>query len=265
MNRGREHIYKEKPSPTKSRFFFCSRKSFFWVLCPLLNFFYWFHLGSKDSALQARLKAQFLESEVPLTAIFNASVPGKEVCPEISKLPPPEVFERMCPRTLPLRKPLRLPPMNGGECSLETMAPPAIEVVDPFEFGKFKTRDLVQLNYYGYTLTLNYDPGTACERYVNPTANRRHPCFALVKAEVEESFRRVRFDSKPELGGRLKGGKWRNSRVPTGVFREVPKLKGREVTTTFLKYLVFFCRVATFPSHYYLDCAATARKNVAIT
>jgi hypothetical protein len=248
--------YKDKRVLLQRSFF--SRKTLIWVIFPLINFFYWFRLGAKESSLQARWIAEFLESEIPLTSIFNASVPGAENCPDPSQLPPPAVFQRVCPRGIPTKKALRLPPpMNGTQCALEMQAPPLLEVVDPFEFGKFKTRDLVQLNYYGYTLTMNYNPGTLCESYVNPTANRRHPCFALVRAEVEESFRRVRFDSKPNLGGRLKGPRWRNSRVPTGkmsryqndivilfkqilffsaliyciskgVFREVPKLKGRE-------------------------------------
>ena len=102
------------------------------------------------------------------------------------------------------------------------------DIMDPFEFNRFKTRELVELNYYAYTLLLNYDrERKPCESYVNPTANRKHPCFAVVKAEVDESFRRLRFDGNPKLGSRMKS-RWGNMRVPTGLFREVSKSKGRE-------------------------------------
>lgn len=214
MNRNRLEYKDKSVLPQRT---FCSRKTLIWVIFPFINFLFWLRFGAKESSLQAQWIAEFLESEIPLTSIFNASVPGAEKCPDTSQLPPPEVFERKCPRGAPARKALRLPPpMNDTQCTLEMQAPPLLEVVDPFEFGKFKTRDLVQLNYYGYTLTMNYNPGIVCESYVNPTANRRHPCFALVRADVEESFRRVRFDSKPDLGGRLKGPRWKNSRAPTG-------------------------------------------------
>ena len=101
------------------------------------------------------------------------------------------------------------------------------DLANPFEFNRFKSRGLVELNYYAHTLLLNYNSREkACETYVNPTANRKHTCFAVVKAIVEESFRRLRFDMNPKLGSRMKH-KWGSMKMPTGMFREVSKLKGR--------------------------------------
>ena len=151
-----------------------SRGCTLWIFVPLMNFFIWFHIGSYIGQ-KNKQNAKISENNYNLYSTSrNSSCPYLDV--------PHEVYERPCPKPPNLRVKLKVPSLNPNDSfnnnnnnninNNNSNDLPTIDVVDPFEFGKFKAPYLVELNYYAYTLLLNFNKGTPCHSYVNPTANR---------------------------------------------------------------------------------------------
>ena len=142
-----------------------SRGCTLWIFVPLMNFFIWFHIGSYIGQKNTKHIAKMSDNNYNVHSSRNSSCPYLDV--------PREIYERPCPKLPNLRVKLKVPSLNANDSfNNNNNNLPIIDVVDPFEFGKFKAPYLVELNYYAYTLLLNFNKGTPCHSYVNPTANR---------------------------------------------------------------------------------------------
>ena len=115
---------------------------------------------------------------------------------------------------------------------------PALEFVDPFDFGIYRDESLVGIKYWGWSTIVNPNSPVQCTSYIHATVSRRQSCFAvafvnddLVIGTDEDnefasnpSYNLLRYHKDPKLGGRFANGLI----LPTGFFRNVGTAVGRE-------------------------------------
>jgi hypothetical protein len=205
-----------------------------WVILPVINFGIWFHIAQQQSMQEAC-------DNGPLLNVIEAPTP-EEVCPE-GTIQNPKCELHLDPR----------------------YEKPFLELVNTQQFDSYRSKTLASMEWADNadTLILKMNKDEECNHYLHQISAafwERQQCFAVARVSgLAKEYNVLRFELDIDEAGLSKTSEEhkvaRKKNVnyqlnlnvhnhgherPTGYFRKVPKVKGRdrvrEKLTSFLKH-----------------------------